>query len=72
MIDAELTTDASDIGRDGRLIGKRILIVSSYLGLGGAERQAINLAHYLMHNEGALVTFIGLSQPGRQSIIAKL
>jgi glycosyltransferase involved in cell wall biosynthesis len=47
-----------------RLQGARVLILLETLELGGAERQAVQLAQGLAQDHGALVTVLGFQPPG--------
>jgi len=47
------------------LAGKRVLVVLGCLDLGGAERQAIQLAGCLLHDQQARVQVWGFRPPGR-------
>lgn len=47
------------------ILGKRIIIAFGSLELGGAERQALLLARYLMNERGAHVQIWGFGSPGR-------
>ncbi len=47
------------------LAGKRVLVVLGCLDLGGAERQAIQLADCLLHRQRARVQVWGFRPPGR-------
>jgi glycosyltransferase involved in cell wall biosynthesis len=49
------------------LLGKKVVIVLGSLDLGGAERQAVHLARYLIRHCAASVKVWGLSEPGRTS-----
>ncbi|MFC2055544.1 glycosyltransferase, partial [Chloroflexota bacterium] len=46
------------------LIGRKITFVLPSLNLGGAERQALLLAHHLAHEHEALVQVWGFREPG--------
>lgn len=50
-----------------KLYNKKIIIVLGSLELGGAERQALTLARYLINKHGAKVNVWGFSNPGRMA-----
>ena len=48
----------------------KYLLILSWMGLGGAERQAINLAEHIQ-NKGGDVTILGIDGPGRANEICE-
>ena len=47
------------------LEGKSVILVLCSLEMGGAERQALSLGRYLLHEQGARVQVWGFCNPGR-------
>jgi len=57
--------------RDHSLIkGRRIVVVLETLELGGAERQAVQLAEHLLHKYEAKVEVWGFADEGRAARLA--